>query len=263
MNRHKKIRRSRIAAGFLLIPALCLLASLPGCSHAVRDVTPESPLLTAVDEYGVHNGGETYRIKPGDSLRLSFFYEPELNQEVLVRPDGRVSLLLVDDVEAAGRTPAELDHELTEKYGAFFATPEVTVAVQRIAEARVFIGGEVRVPSMLVLNGRMTALQAIMRAGGFEKTAKVKEVLLVRRTADEERQIYRLNLRDSMSMESSLDDVYLQAADLLLVPPKAIARVNQFVDEYVYGIIPLRLDVSFRYLYGKNYFETEDLTPLP
>jgi protein involved in polysaccharide export with SLBB domain len=227
---------------------------IAGCSNRdYREVEPDSPILTAVDQYGVQNGGETYRIMPGDTLRLSFFYEPELNQEVLVRPDGRISLLLVDDVVAAGRTPEELDEELTEAYGATFTRPEVTVAVQRIAEARIFIGGEVRVPSMMELKGRMTALQAIMRAGGFERTAKVKEVLLVRKSTAGEREIYRLNLRESMNMESSLDDVYLQAADLLIVPPKAIAKVNQFVDEYVYGIIPLRVDMTFRYLYGKNY----------
>ena len=244
----------------ILLPLLVSLTVLAGCSGAAyREVTPEDPILEAVDQYGVHNGGEPYRITPGDTLRLSFFYDPELNQEVLVRPDGRVSLHLVDDVLAAGRTTDDLDEELTDAYAAYFNRPEVTVAVVKMAEAVVYIGGEVRSPSMLSLKGRMTALQAIMRAGGFDTTAKAKQVLLVRRSPEGERQIYALNLRDSMSMESSLDDVYLQAADLVIIPPKAIAKVNQFVDEYITGIIPLQVNVMFRYLWGKNYYENEDI----
>lgn len=244
----------------ILLPLLVSLTVLGACSGgAYREVTPEDPILDAVDRYGVHNGGEPYRINPGDMLRLSFFYDPEMSQEVLVRPDGRVSLHLVDEVMAAGRTTDELDAELTEAYAAYFNRPEVTVAVTKMAEAVVYIGGEVRSPSMVGLRGRMTVLQGIMRTGGFDTTAKVKQVLLVRRSPQGERQIYALNLRDSMSMESSLDDVYLQAADLVIVPPKAIAKVNQFVDEYITGIIPLQVNVMFRYLYGKNYYENEDI----
>jgi protein involved in polysaccharide export with SLBB domain len=167
----------------------------------------------------------------------------------------------VDDIVAAGRTPEELDQSLTAEYAAYFNSPEVTVAVMKIAEARVYVGGEVRNPGMLGLSGRMTALQAIMRTGGFDRTAKVRQVLLVRKNQEGQREIYELNLRDSMKMESSLDDVYLQSADLIIVPPKAIAKVNQFVDEYITGIIPLRLDVSFRYIYGKNYYENQEITP--
>jgi protein involved in polysaccharide export with SLBB domain len=245
----------------LLLPVLCFILLLSGCgSKTYREVTPDSPVLHAVDQYGVQNGGETYRIKPGDTLRLSFFYDSNLNQEVIVRPDGKVSLLLVDDIMAAGRVPQDLDRELTEAYAAFYTRPEVTVAVVDIAEAVVYIGGEVRNPSMITLNGRMTAMQAIMRSGGFANSAKVKQVLLVRRTPEGERQIYSLNLRDTMNMESSLDDVYLQSADLLIVPQKAISKVNQFVDEYITGIIPLQFNVMFRYLYGKNYFVNQDIT---
>jgi protein involved in polysaccharide export with SLBB domain len=243
-----------------LLSALCFLLLLSGCSSPTyREVTEESAVLDAVDQYGVQNGGETYRIKPGDSLRFSFFYDSELNQEVTVRPDGRVSLLLVDDVVVAGRTPEELDKELTEAYATYFTRPEVTVAVLEIAEAKVYIGGEVRYPAMLPLSGRMTALQGIMRSGGFSNKAKVKEVLLVRKSPEGEREIYRLNLRESMQMESALDDIYLQSADLVIVPKKTISKVNQWLDQYIYGIIPLQINVMFRYLYGKNYYVNEQI----
>ncbi len=253
-------RRSSVPGRNILLPVLCFLLILSGCtSPEYREVTPESAVLDAVDQFGVQNSGETYRIKPGDSLRFSFFYDSDLNQEVTVRPDGRVSLLLVDDVEVAGRTPEELDLELTEAYSTYFTRPEVTVAVLKIAEAKVYIGGEVRHPSMLNLNGRMTALQAIMRTGGFSNKAKVKEVLLVRKSPEGEREIYRLNLRDTMNMESSLDDIYLQSADLLIVPMKNISKVNEFLDQYIYGIIPLQVNVMFRYLWGKNYYVNESI----
>ncbi len=259
MNCSRLFYRPARSGLILLLPVLCFVLLLSGCSSKTyREVTPESPILHAVDQYGVQNSGETYRIKPGDTLRLSFFYDSNLNQEVIVRPDGNVSLLLVDDIMAAGRVPEDLDRELTEAYSAFYTRPEVTVAVMNIAEAVVYIGGEVRNPQMITLNGRMTAMQGIMRTGGFANTAKVKQVLLIRKTSEGERQIYSLNLRDTMNMESSLDDVYLQSADLIIVPKKAVAKVNQFVDEYITGIIPLQFNVMFRYLYGKNYYVNQE-----
>jgi len=112
---------------------------------------------------------------------------------------------------------------------------------------------------MLTLNNKITTLQAIMHSGGFSNKAKVKEVLLVRKSPAGEREIYRLNLRDSLQMESSLDDIYLQSADLLIVPPTNIAKVNEFLDQYIYGIIPLQVNVMFRYLWGKNYYVNESI----
>jgi protein involved in polysaccharide export with SLBB domain len=239
-----------------LLPALILVSACWGCASShYRSVTPESPPLEAVDRFGVERAVDPYRLQVGDRLTVSFFYQPDLNQEVVIRPDGRISLMLVDDLPAASLTTSELDGKITEAYSAVLSDPEISVIVTQVANSRVFVGGEVRVPSMVPLDGKMSALQAIMRAGGFANTARVRQVLLVRRSPEGEREIYSLDLRESMDVEDSLDDVYLQSADLLIVPRKTISKVNQFVDQYVTGVVPLHVLVEFRYLYGKNYYD--------
>jgi len=89
--------------------------------------------------------GETccYIIQAGDQLDIKFFYNPELNDSVTVRPDGKISLQLVDEVQAAGQTPAQLDDFLTEKYAKELRKPVITVIVKSFASQRVYVGGEV------------------------------------------------------------------------------------------------------------------------
>ena len=108
-----------------------------------------------------------YRIRPGDVLTIKFFYNPELNETVPVRPDGRISLELIDEIRAAGRTVSEFKSELTSLYSATLKQPEVAVIVKTIAPRRVYVGGEVGTPGLMEVTGRLTLVQALFQGGGL------------------------------------------------------------------------------------------------
>lgn len=113
-----------------------------------------------------------YRIQVGDQLDIKFFYNPTLNEQVVVRPDGRFTLQLIQEVAAAGRTPAALTQELTERYAADLRQPEVTVIVRSFGGQRLFVDGEVSRPGMFPIVGVTTVLEAIAQAGGLKWTAR-------------------------------------------------------------------------------------------
>ena len=122
-----------------------------------------------------------YRIQVGDMFDVKVYNNPDLCENLVVRPDGRVSLLLANEVQAAGLTPAELGHVITGMYAKRLHNPEIAIIMRKFAGNRVYVGGEVNSPTEVLIEGSLTLLQAIYKAGGFkEETAKLKSVVLLR-----------------------------------------------------------------------------------
>ena len=155
--------------------ALTVAACRPMASHE-----PPMPSLAAPPT----PPPQTYVITIGDSLAIKFYKNPELNEDAIVRPDGMISLQLVDDVPAAGRTTAQLAADLKQRYAKELADPAIAVIVRNLVGNRVYIGGEVGKQGSIPLVGGMTVFQAIQEAGGFARTAHRKQVILIRRTPD-------------------------------------------------------------------------------
>lgn len=177
------------------------------------------------------------QLAPGDEVEIKFYYTPELNERQTIRPDGKITLQLVNDVEAKGRTPEELKTEIETLYKPFLKEPAVSVIVRTLAEQHVFIGGEVRTPGTLPLGGNTTLLQAIMQAGGFIKeSAKLSNVIVMRQT---EGKWYAgtFDLRKVVKGRES-DSFYLEPMDIVYVPRTRINKVNQWVDQYINRMIP-------------------------
>ncbi len=122
----------------------------------------------------------SYAIMPGDVLRVSVWKEPDLTGEVTVRPDGKITLPLLGDVEVVGRSPQQLGVELGEGLRRFVEDPRVTVAVAQANSARFYIIGQVSKPGVYPLTGRITIIQALSLAGGFLPFAKRDKVAIVR-----------------------------------------------------------------------------------
>ena len=133
---------------------LFLLSFLTACTPAVKSPAPLSQHSTQTSPYLE----QEYRIQVGDQLDIKFFYNPELNEQVTVRPDGRISLQLVHEVMTAGLTPAELTGLLTKKYAAELKKPEVTVIVRSSGGHKIYVDGEVAKPGMFSLMGFTTVL---------------------------------------------------------------------------------------------------------
>ncbi len=176
-----------------------------------------------------------YRLQAGDEMDIKFFFNPELNETVFVRPDGKISLQLIDDVQAAGLTPSELDKVLSGAYAKELRKPEVTVIVRSFTGQQVYVGGEVQKPGPVVLTPGMTALQAVINAGGFQDTAKLEEVLVIRNGRADAPIPIRANLTQPIT-----SDVMLQSHDVVYVPRTWIADANLFVKQYIEGLLMFR-----------------------
>jgi protein involved in polysaccharide export with SLBB domain len=183
-------------------------------------------------------GREGYTLQPGDLLSVKFYYNPELNEDLVIRPDGKVSLQLIGDVVAAGQSPAGLATELTKRYASELATPSVTVIVRQFGDERVYVSGEVGKQGIVSLTDGMTLYQAIQAAGGFLDTAHRKQVILVRRSAEGKAVGVAIDVRAIESGNDPDQDVPLQPLDMVFVPKSKIADVNVYVDQYIRKNLP-------------------------
>lgn len=215
---------------------ICVLVS---SAPLFAQTPPQQPAAAAPPEYVLHRG---------DEISIKVFGRPELEDTVIVRPDGRISSMLVDDVMAAGLTTAQLDEALTQRYTTFFRDPEVTVVVRTFAAERVFVGGEVGTPGMLPLSGEMTVLSAIVQAGGFKRTARPDSVIVLH-NAGGRAVAEKLNLKVT---GRGVADKVLQPFDVVFVPMSRIAKVDTFVDQFIRQLIPITVTTGFTYLLGDS-----------
>jgi polysaccharide export outer membrane protein len=158
-----------------------------------------------------------YRIGEQDVLTITVWREPELSGTVMVRPDGMVTLPLLNDVHAAGLTPDELKSALTEKLGPFVNSPQVTVAVREINSRKVFIIGQVGHEGSYRINSTTTVLQIIAEAGGLRDFANRKGIYVLR-TVNGSQQRLSFNYEKVIRGKDSKDNILLRPGDTIVIP---------------------------------------------
>lgn len=275
-----------------------------------------------------------YLLQRGDDLSIRAYNLPQLDSELRIRPDGKISVLLLNDVQAAGLTPAQLGQFLSDGYATHFRNPRLTVIVRSVAAQNVFVGGEVALPAAVPVRGQMSAVQAVVAAGGAREGAS-DEVLIVRNGERGESRRESVSVREVLSGQRSdpilrpsdtvyvqrstinvyvggevgrpgmipldggltilaavfqaggfrptaktnsvvllrdngkggptatsisLNDVFsdtphtkLQPFDVVYVPKSRIAKLNQWVDQYIRQMSPATLSVGFSYLFGQSF----------
>jgi polysaccharide export outer membrane protein len=200
----------------------------------------------------------TTTLGPGDTIEVKFFHNPELNDAQTIRPDGKITLQLVGEVLAQGKTPMELRNELVKRYTPDLRIPEVTVIVRTLYDRRIYVGGEVKTPGLLTMPGPLTALEAIMQAGGFDpKTGKIKSVIVIRHENNKWHG-YTLDYANALKTGEG-QPFYLQPRDIVYVPRTNIAKVNQWIDQYINKIIP-RTGLNFTYPVGAGFIGVDTST---
>jgi polysaccharide export outer membrane protein len=206
---------------------------------AAQSAQPPAPAKPAGD----------YHIGAGDMIEFKYFYNPELNDSMQVRPDGKVSLPLIGDVTVAGRTVVEVEAELKQRYAPTLERPEVNVAIKTFASQRVFVGGEVNRPSAVPLLAEMTAQEAILDAGGVKKTGAMSRVVLIRRGDNglPVTQIIDLTM-PKQPASAKVTFPLLHPFDVILIPESKIAKLDRWVDQYIRQVIPITLAGGFSYL---------------
>jgi protein involved in polysaccharide export with SLBB domain len=188
---------------------------------------------------------QAYLLQPGDNIEVKFAYVADLNQAQIIRPDGKISLPLIHDVQAAGMTPGELQDALLQKYQeTALKSPELVVIVREFNSNKIYIGGEVGQPGSQPLLTPTTVLQAILQANGFKNTARANEVLLIRQRAGGGYDWQVLNLEKALSGENFAANIPLAPRDVIYVPRSDIANVDLFVDQYVRQVLPISPGIS-------------------
>lgn len=229
----------RLKNAVLTISVLVFLIS---CGPVVKSPTPISrdqrPYST-----------DEYRIQIGDVLDVKFYYNPELNDSVTVRPDGRISLQLAPEVMAAGMTPPVLASQLRDRYSGELRNPQVTVIVRSFGSQRCFVDGEVGTPGLVTLTGPLTVMQSIAESGGFKETARYNEVLVIRRTAAKKPYVMTVNLENAINGTDLGQDIFVQPFDIVYVPRSPIANADLWVDQYIRRMIPVPFGIGFGWSY--------------
>jgi polysaccharide biosynthesis/export protein len=186
-----------------------------------------------------------YRIARGDELSFRFFYAPELNTTATVRSDGRVALPLIGELRVEGQTMAVLAAEVERLMSAQVRRPQVVINVQGSGSQRVFVGGEVARPGMQPLLGPLSLVQAVMVAEGLKDSAQARQVILMRRGPQGERQVRVVDLEAALSGRDASQDVSLQPYDVVMVPRSGISDLNLWVDQYIRRVLPFSLGFSY------------------
>ena len=186
-----------------------------------------------------------YRINPGDKLRVFYERTPELNEVALVAPDGSIGLRAAGQVTAAGLTIAELELAVAKAASRMLAAPVVTIALDDAAGSVVYVGGSVREPGVYPLTGRVGALEAILRAHGFDPEARMTEIVLIRRSPSNKPMLRTINVRNFAASVSMNDDVPLVAGDILFVPRSRPAEVDLWVSQSISRAVPFNSSFSY------------------
>jgi polysaccharide export outer membrane protein len=160
---------------------------------------------------------DEYRLGPGDKLRIEVYKDTQLSQSLQVRPDGKITLPLVGDIPAAGRTSIELRNAIAGALEEYIAKPVVTVIVTETTPQVVYITGEVNKPGALpVANGQMSIIQAIAMAGGFTDFANKKDIRVLRKGASG-MQTLRFNYKEAIEDENRREPLPLLPGDTVIV----------------------------------------------
>jgi polysaccharide export outer membrane protein len=199
-----------------VIASLSLLVLLSmGPALAAQTATP--PAASSAPASGAASAAATadYRLVAGDKLRIEVYKDTQLSQSLQVRPDGKITLPLVGDIAAEGRTSAELRDTIVSSLKEYNSNPVVTVIVVETVPPVFYVMGEVNSPGTLPLKGSVTVVQALAMAGGFKDFAKKKDISILRKGAAAGETL-KFNYNDAIKGKGQA--VYVQPGDTVIVP---------------------------------------------
>ena len=189
----------------------------------IRAQDGRPPRLSTVTE-------ERYRLQPGDVLEIQYRYSPEFNQTMTVQPDGYVSLEIGGDLKVAGLTIEQTRQAILRRASARLREPVATIVLKEFQKPYFVIAGEVAQPGKIEMRERVTAIQAIMLAGGMKETARSSQVVVFRGiNSSDMAEVKLLNLKSIRRTSDLENDITLQPGDMVYVPRDKISKIERFM----------------------------------
>jgi polysaccharide export outer membrane protein len=219
-----------------------------------------------------------YLIHDNDELEIKFPFYPQFNDQMRVRPDGKITLQLAGTVQAQGLSPEEVERELRRRYAHYLKDPELsvivrtatsqtvrtangmgrgglaglqpTISVRSFQVPQVYFAGEVGRPGLIPYTPGMTLLQALSEAGGNLPSGDVTKLVILRKSAGQTADLVRPHLSKTFR-EAPTEDVVLQPYDVVVLPPTHAQNVAEWLDRYVYKLFAPLKNSSFSYVYSR------------
>lgn len=213
-----------------------------------------APTAPVEDKFPVPRGFQPWaegfddelRFVVGDELRVTLpFYEDEEDVTTAVAPDGNIYIGLLGKVNAINRTPGELEADLERRYSRYLRFPEVGVVPTNFTNRQVFVGGQVKTPGAYALRGPTGVLEAIFEAGGFNDESHQRNVILIRRGPNNLPMMRFLDLRSFATDGTPTENTLLRPFDIVFVPKSPIAKINQFVEQYIENVVPFNHNFTY------------------
>ena len=235
----KALWKRGLGDGALLASAIALTA----CSTTAA----RPPIASAPSLLPIPPPQETvYRVQVGDDLAVRFLTTPELNEEVVVRPDGKISTTIAEEVPAAGRTIPQITADLRRRYKSELMTPRLNVIVKSFAPMRIYVSGEVPIPGEYTTVGPgLTLSQAIARAGGTRVSASTSRVFIIRRGPGDRPMVFATRYNDVITGRDASADVRLAPYDVVYVPRSGITQAYLYWNQFFQQFVPVSWGFSY------------------
>ncbi len=203
-------------------------------SHVVLGAQTVPPTKTAIrpadgpPQLKVHEE-ERYRLVPGDVIDISYRYTPEFNQSVMIQPDGFVGLQIVGDIKIGGLTLEAARKKIAEKASVRLKDPEINLLLKEFQKPYFVVSGEVATGGKFEMRENVTALQAVMIAGGFKDSAKTSQIVVFRKLNEETAEVRTINLRSIQKTSDLENDLTLRSGDIVFVPRNTFSKIERFM----------------------------------
>lgn len=208
---------------FLWLTIFCALLCLSAAAQKTAQVpNQDAPTLKQAVE-------KRYRLAPGDVLEVIYRYTPEFNQTVTIQPDGFIVLEIVGELKISELTVGEARQKILEKASVRLKDPEITLLLKEFQKPYFVVAGEVLQPGKFVMNESITALQAVLLAGGFRDSGKRSQVLVFRKINAEFAEVKMLNLKTVKKTSDLENDLELETGDIIFVPRNAFSKFERYV----------------------------------
>jgi len=222
---------------------ILLLVGLNLDAQQDSSATAPSPVTSSTQTYGkdeptFSQRDSRYILRPGDSFDVTFDYTPELNQTVLIQPDGFINLREAGDIRASGLTVPQLVEAIRADYGKVLNNPVISVTMKDFEKPYFIADGQVNKPGKYDLRGDTTVVQAIAIAGGFNQSAKHSQVVLFRRVDDNWTQAKLLDVKKMQQERNLAEDLHLRPGDMVFVPKNRLSKFKEFLPTANLAMVP-------------------------
>lgn len=248
-----------IAAGFRRASALLLIVplALNGCAAIATSQNTGTPPFTTGHELRFTETNSdrfkpwtdqtpSYRLGPGDKIKIKYFLTREMDEDLTVSPDGSIAPRAIGQIRVEGSTLSSVESYIRTESRKELADQKVVVALEEAVSAKVYVGGSVPRPGAYkITDMNLSALKAILLAGGFTDEARTGQVALIRRGPKNEPMLRLINVRDTIETGFDADDVPLMSGDIIYVPKSSIAEVDLWIDQFINKVVPFQRSFSY------------------